>query len=573
MVTERTSLGAVGRDVAIFAGYVVRRFALARWLLLVAVLALALEYAAVSVMIPLAGSGSGTQAQVMGVWTHLLQLVELQPSFRAWLWVFFLVMSARLVVGYLQAVLTSWLGKLVHRRLSGEIFRRVVADEPLVALYQRSIGHYITLAGDDTSRGGSIVANLIQAALSSATALVALLVLFQFSGMFFMSIVGFLAVAGVGVLILLRSVLRRNAKAIEQSRELNTGFVEALNNVRSIRAIMAEDYVISTYAAQIGAYVRQLWAVDAIRAGARALPAVLLLLIAAAVLSPWAHFSPSEAGLFAGTVIIIRVFTALGGFVASGTQLFADIRAIKDIRALVDAPVPPHALPAARSRMKIDGLELRGVSVGYRSERPVLTGLHHTFRAGRTYAVVGPSGAGKSTLADVMMGFLKPSAGVIAVNGEPADPASLRGRIVLVEQQSKIFSASVRDNLLLGREVADRAVWDALAQVALEDLIRDLPGGLDARLSYQGENLSGGQRQRLGLARALIASPDVLLLDEATSALDSSTRESVVDNLRLRMAGGILVFITHDIDIARMCDETLLIDSNQPAPQTATVTA
>jgi ABC-type bacteriocin/lantibiotic exporter with double-glycine peptidase domain len=90
-------------------------------------------------------------------------------------------------------------------------------------------------------------------------------------------------------------------------------------------------------------------------------------------------------------------------------------------------------------------------------------------------------------------------------------------------------------------------------------MVGTLEHGLDTRLSYLGENFSGGQRQRLGIARALVRQPDLLILDEATSALDPATRIEVVAKLRARMRDGIIIFITHDPEIAALADQVLTI--------------
>ena len=131
---------------------------------------------------------------------------------------------------------------------------------------------------------------------------------------------------------------------------------------------------------------------------------------------------------------------------------------------------------------------------------------------------------------------------------------------MLVEQQPKIFSSSVKENLLMGLSATDQDLYSALQVVNMESTVRELEQGLDTRLSYLGENFSGGQRQRLGIARALLRKPDVLILDEATSALDPETRVQVVAKLRERMRDGIIIFITHDEEIAALADEVLKIE-------------
>lgn len=555
------SLRATISHVGFFAAFVFRRFSLARWVALIAILVLGLEYAATSLMIPLAGSGAGTQSVVIGAWSRILSQLGLSPAFRVWLWLFFLVMTARLVLGYVQSVLTTWLGKKVQRELSGKIFQRVVRDEPLAALYQRTIGYYITLAGDDTSRSGTIIASLIQCALAGATAAVAMLVLLQFSGTLFLTLTLFLLVCGFFVLVMLRNVLRRNTKTVRLSHELNTSFIEALNNVRSIRAMVAESYVVRSYAAQIAEYVRQLWLIDAMRAGVRALPALLLLLVAAVLLSPWSSFTANEASLFAATIIVLRIFTSLGQAVTSVTQLVADIRAVRDIQSLVEGEVPLSAAASERAATPIKSIDLQHVTFSYRPDQQLLQDLSYTFNSGKTYAIVGSSGSGKSTLADILLGLVQPAAGRVALNNGDIQPQDGRGRILLVEQQPRIFSTTLRENLLIGGAAPDDKLWSVLAMVDLDTTIRGLKDGLDTRFSYLGENFSGGQRQRVGIARALLREPDVLILDEATSALDASTRELVVGNIRQVMRNGIIVFITHDPEIGNMCDEVLRVES------------
>jgi ABC-type multidrug transport system fused ATPase/permease subunit len=145
----------------------------------------------------------------------------------------------------------------------------------------------------------------------------------------------------------------------------------------------------------------------------------------------------------------------------------------------------------------------------------------------------------------------------VLVNDGHAELKDVRGKLMLVEQQPKIFSTSLRNNLLYGFTAPDDRLWEALRVLDLAHTAKHMRDGLDTVLTYQGENLSGGQRQRIGIARALIREPCVLILDEATSALDLSTREIVLRNVRHAMRTGILILITHDPQIAELADEIL----------------
>ena len=559
MASALTSIAAIAGQIVRYTGFVARNFRAFYLVVALTLLVLVLEYLATSLMIPMAPGQTAANSPVTQAWSRVAGQLGLEAVSRTWLWLFFMVMMARLVLGYVLSVLTTWLGKRVHETLSGKVFGHILLQEPMGRVYTRSVGHYITMAGDDTFKSGTIVSSLLQAAVGFSTAMVGMVVLYQFSPFVFAGVVLFL-LASLGVIaFLLRRVVRMNNRAVNLSRELGTTFVEALNSLRSIRSLHGERFVMGTYAAQIHAYIRMLVEMDAIKTGVKALPAIALLLLATIVLRPGAAVDMSDAALFAGTIIIIRVFASLGQMMTAGSQLLTDIRAIKDIGALVELAQEKQAVLELPATVPVRALDLKNVSFGYGDRGRVLDDVSFRFEAGGTYAIVGPSGAGKSTLADILLGLSVPDSGRVDVNDGnlPLDVA--RARFMLVEQQPKIFSTTVKENLLLGVSASDDVLYAALETVNLDDMVRELGQGLDTRLTYLGENFSGGQRQRLGIARALIRQPDVLILDEATSALDPVTRVEVVAKLRERMRDRIIIFITHDPEIAALADEVLPI--------------
>lgn len=542
-----------------FVGYLAKTFPLFYVVIALSIGVLFLEYAATSLMIPMAPSQGGSGALIASGWNQVAEAIQMQPTFRTWLWIFFLLMCLRLLLGYVLTVLTTVLGKRVHRNLSEKIFGHILLSEPMAQVYVRSVGHYITLAGDDTFKSGTIVSALLQTMVGFLTALVGLLVLYQFSPLLFTGVMAFLAVSLVLIGVLMRIVIRLNVKATTLAREASTTFIEALNSLRSIRSLRGERFVMATYAAQIHSYIKMLVEMDAIKTGVKAFPAIVLLLLAAIVLRPGADVDMTDAALFAGTIIIIRVFASLGQMVTAGSQLLTEIRAVKDISALVQLAQERWGPASGAASDRVQTLDLQHVSFAYGDRGRVLDDVTFRFEAGHTYAVVGPSGAGKSTLADILLGLSVPESGEVVVNEGRGAVEAARTHFMLVEQQPKIFSTTVRENLLLGAQASDEDLYAALESVNLDGLIRSLDDGLDTKLSYLGENFSGGQRQRLGIARALIRKPEVLLLDEATSALDPVTRVEVVAKLRERMREGIIIFITHDPEIAALADEVLPI--------------
>jgi subfamily B ATP-binding cassette protein MsbA len=195
--------------------------------------------------------------------------------------------------------------------------------------------------------------------------------------------------------------------------------------------------------------------------------------------------------------------------------------------------------------------------------RPVLDGLTFTVAAGERVALVGPSGSGKTTLVSLLPRLYDVSGGRIVIDGVDLRDYRLRGlrrAIGIVQQDSFLFSGSLRDNLAYGKPNAtDEQVIAAARAANAHDFIARLPDGYDARLGERGVNLSGGQRQRLSIARAILKDPRILILDEATSALDSESEALVQEALDRLMRGRTCFIIAHRLSTVRNVDRILVL--------------
>jgi ATP-binding cassette, subfamily B, bacterial PglK len=181
-----------------------------------------------------------------------------------------------------------------------------------------------------------------------------------------------------------------------------------------------------------------------------------------------------------------------------------------------------------------------------------------TLRRGESLGLVGPSGSGKSTLVDIILGLYEPTKGQITLDGIGISEslASWRQQIGYVPQSIYIIDDTLRRNVAFAMDdddIDDRKIEKAIRLAQLEELVRDLPEGLDTRLGERGVRLSGGQRQRVGIARALYRDPEVLILDEATSSLDTET-EHEINNAIERLTGEkTLIIIAHRLSTVRKC--------------------
>ncbi len=223
----------------------------------------------------------------------------------------------------------------------------------------------------------------------------------------------------------------------------------------------------------------------------------------------------------------------------------------------------------ARPAGQVVALELRGVWHRYPdSERTALSAIDLDVPAGSTTVIIGATGSGKTTLALVMAGLVTPSAGAVRI-GEPSAggprwlPATCQQvwqEVTLVAQETMMFNASIRENLLFARpDATDAELFEAADAMQIGGLIAKLPAGLDTMVGERGYQLSGGERQRLALARALLAPASVLIADEATSALDNATAAAVHARLRDLRGGRSLVVIAHRIPQLAWDDQVIVL--------------
>jgi ABC-type bacteriocin/lantibiotic exporter with double-glycine peptidase domain len=183
---------------------------------------------------------------------------------------------------------------------------------------------------------------------------------------------------------------------------------------------------------------------------------------------------------------------------------------------------------------------------------------------GEYVAIVGPSGGGKSTLFRLLLGFEKPEAGAIFVDGrsiETIDIASFRRLVGTVLQNSRLASGSIFENIRGASRLSMEQVWEAARLAGLDRDIEAMPMGLHTWISEGVSNLSGGQRQRLLIARALAHRPRILLLDEATSALDNRTQAIVSEAIsRLNVTR---VVIAHRLSTVQSADRIVVVDGGR----------
>jgi ATP-binding cassette subfamily C protein CydD len=193
----------------------------------------------------------------------------------------------------------------------------------------------------------------------------------------------------------------------------------------------------------------------------------------------------------------------------------------------------------------------------------VLRNVSFTVRSGENVTLVGASGEGKSTILSLLMGFYRPTAGTIRINGIPMEALSLRhwrNQLAWVGQQPILFHGSLHDNIRLGRPDADEKAIRAAARAAkVLEFADRMPRGLDTAVGEKGRRLSQGQAQRVALARAFLADAPLLLLDEPTAGLDTTNERLVAEAIDVVSRGRTVIMVTHRMAHIRDADRVLTI--------------
>ncbi|MFI5552243.1 ABC transporter ATP-binding protein [Streptomyces sp. NPDC051738] len=293
----------------------------------------------------------------------------------------------------------------------------------------------------------------------------------------------------------------------------------------------------------------------------------------------------------AGTAVIaIRTgSSSLDSLVLEVNALHEEALFVGDLQRLY-VEAAERAIPVGGAPLPEDPREIRfeNVSFGYPGEsaRPALDDVTLTLPLGRIIALVGENGSGKTTLVKLLAGLYLPDRGRIlwdGVDAATADRHQLAERIAMVAQDFKRWPFTAKVNVAVGRSSApltEERLSASLAEAGAEDVVADLPRGLDTLLARHfsgGHELSGGQWQRLGIARAAYRRGHILIVDEPTAALDARAELEVFEKIRaLASAGQTVVLITHRLasvrhaDLVHVLDQGRLVESGTPDELLAT---
>lgn len=303
------------------------------------------------------------------------------------------------------------------------------------------------------------------------------------------------------------------------------------------------------------------------------------------MLSPLMHFVVSlgiALVIWVGSYLILTHQITAGNFVSFVAALILLYNPIKGIgnnfnsvqlslMAMERVFELMYMLPKVRDRDDAEELheikneiEYKNVSFEYVENRSVLQNINLKIKKGETVAFVGNSGGGKSTLVNLLPRFYDVCEGQICIDGTDIRDftlESLRDKISIVFQDNFLFTGTIRDNIIFGKEDAtEEEVNYAVEASFISEFLKDMKDGLDTDIGERGNLLSGGQRQRIAIARAFLKNAPIVILDEATSALDNKSEKVVQQAIENLMKDRTVFVIAHRLSTVRHADKIVVVN-------------
>jgi ATP-binding cassette subfamily B protein/ATP-binding cassette subfamily C protein/ATP-binding cassette subfamily B multidrug efflux pump len=493
---------------------------------------------------------------------------------------------AALLLGALMAgAAASWIRYREMSRLAGLAMRSVLRIRESVyshvlrlpiAYFDRAItGQLVSRVTNDTEAVKLLYVQVLFAMLDCAVMISMLLLTMALLDWRLMAIVATMVPAVVLVVGLYR---RLSAPAVARTRELrsqlNALTAESIAGMAVLQSHGAVERWARRYAAVNETHFES--RVAELRANAWLLrPALDLLntlmlavvLLAFGLRAELGSLSALEVGLIYAFVSYIgRVTEPLIQVTMQFSQLQQAIVAAARVNTLLDEAEAGR--PVADGDVVQGRLEIRDLSFGYSQGSRVLDRISLDVPAGTFVGIVGATGSGKSTLLSLLLRFYEATAGSIFVDGQDIarlDERRFRERVALVPQEPFLLATSIRDNIVMDRDLDEATVVRAAQDAGAHDFISHLPLGYDTLVGEGGARLAAGERQLIAVARALAGDPRLLVLDEATAHIDTGTERRVqcaLESLRGRIT---IISVAHRLSTIRTADRIVVLQHGRVA--------
>ena len=384
---------------------------------------------------------------------------------------------------------------------------------------------------------------------------------------------GLVLVPLVALLILLgvawasRAPLARKVQTSMQARsQRNAQLFEAMNGLDTLKALGAEAWGRRLWESLTQKIAHNSLETRAITAKVASINMAVLALVGVSVVAIGAMMV-NEQAMTLGQLIAVSMLTAraltpisqIASLMVGWQQSKTSYRALDQI---MTAPTDESSASLQAPPLR-GAIECRDLAFAYPKGPPVIERLNLKIKPGERVAIIGKVGSGKSMLLKLLINQYAPASGSVRVDDHLTtllQPLSLRRQIGYVPQDVILFHGTLRENIELGRvQAGNEALLRALRTAGLDEVVSQLPEGVDTQLGERGERLSGGQRQIVAIARALLLQPKLLLLDEPSSMIDPTAEQALMQRLRALKDTTIIV-VTHRMAMLALVDRVVVMD-------------
>lgn len=504
------------------------------------------------------------------------------PRLMQIVWLSFGVIVVQVVAGYAQAYFACWLGQAAIHGLRTRLFAHL---EGLSLSFYDRFGHgeIISRMINDLDAANQLVTSGLSALLADLVTLVAIsVILFAYDWRLALAVHAVLPLTILVATVMGPRMHRSWMSTRETLAQITTRLNETVHGIRVVRGFAQRPRFLREFDALNEA--NQEANIRAAKAFGAFLPPIeMCMTLGVAIVfgyGGWLIYRQEmRVGVALAFVMLLQrqfepIFRLSEFFATVQRALVGLERAFEILDTPVDVadPAEPRALGPVQT------VVFDEVSFSYDGRRPVgdSTGdpppevLREIFieaRRGDSIALVGPTGAGKSTIVKLLARHYDPKTGAVRVNATDIRHValeSLRGQMAIVQQETHLFSGTIRDNIRYGRpDATEDQVIEAARVANAHEFIADLPRGYDTDVQERGLRLSNGQRQLISFARAVLVSPTMLILDEATSSVDPLTEKRIRDALRVLLHDRIAFIIAHRLSTVSESSQILVIDEGR----------
>lgn len=476
------------------------------------------------------------------------------------------------VLRYLNDYISAWTSQRITNDVKMDLFHKLIYMDPQF-FDENTSGIIISRYMSDPQTASAGIVEQIKTITTSVFGALGLITVMLYSSWK----LAFIGVMVLGVAFIPVALIRKRIKAAS-----NKNMVIGGNITTNINETYSGNKVMAAYELQQrqeGYFRDQIWEsfrVNMSLTKRAAWMSPLMYLIAscgiAIVLGYGTHLITSgqmTAGAFASFVtsllLLYKPVKTLGNTLTGIQNIFVAMGRVFELFDL--NPEITDRKDAIEMKGLNDKIEFKNVCFEYLPDHPVLKDLNLTVRKNETLAIVGNSGGGKSTLVNLIPRFYDIKSGSITFDGidiRDFSINSLRHNIAMVFQDNFLFSGTIRENIMMGNpEATEEELEQAIESAHLQEMIAELPDGLETLLGERGLTLSGGQRQRVAIARAMIKNTPIVILDEATSALDNKSEAIVQKALDNLIQNKTVFVIAHRLSTIKNADRIAVITEGE----------